>query len=66
MESEPDVHNKKCPGIVTLVFFDEASNVQNAGEILKAFNPCITIGHGADDDTGTGLKNTVMKFWKKV
>jgi hypothetical protein len=46
MESELDVHNKKCPGIVDLVFFDGASNVQNAGEILKAFNRHITIGHG--------------------
>ncbi len=48
MESELDVHNKKCPGIVDHVFFDGASNIQNTGEILKAFNPCITIGHGAE------------------
>jgi hypothetical protein len=31
-----------------LVFFDGASNVQNAGEFLKAFNPRITVGHGAE------------------
>jgi hypothetical protein len=48
MELELDVHNKKCPGIVDLVFFYGASNVQNAGKILKAFNPCITVGHGAE------------------
>jgi hypothetical protein len=30
------------------VFFDGASNVQNAGEILRAFNPRITVGHGAE------------------
>ena len=48
MESELDVHNKKLPGIVNLVFFDGASNVQNAGEILKVFNPRITVGHGAE------------------
>jgi hypothetical protein len=30
-----------------LVFFDGASNVQNAGKIMKAFNPCITVGHSA-------------------
>ena len=36
------------PGIVDLVFFDGASNVQNAGLILKAYNPCITVGHGAE------------------
>ncbi len=27
--------------------FDGASNVQNAGEILRIFNPPITVGHGA-------------------
>jgi hypothetical protein len=48
MESELDVHNKKCPRIVDLVFFDGGSNVQNAGKILKAFNPSITVGHGAE------------------
>ncbi len=47
MELELDVHNKKCPGTVDLVFFDGASNDQNAGKILKAFNPRITVGHGA-------------------
>jgi hypothetical protein len=31
------------------VFFDGASNVQNAGEILRAFNPRITVRHGADE-----------------
>ena len=36
MESKLDVHKKKkCPGIVDLMFFDGASNVQNAGEIMK-------------------------------
>ena len=48
IHSEPDVHNKKSPGIVDLVFFYGASNVQNAGEILRIFNPRITVGHGAE------------------
>ena len=48
MESEEDFHKKTSPGIVDLVFFDGASNVQNAGEILRAFNPRITVGHGAE------------------
>ena len=48
MESEEDVHKKKYSGLVDLVFFDGASNVQNAGEILRAFNPRITVGHGAE------------------
>jgi hypothetical protein len=30
------------------VFFDGASNVQNSGQILQAFNPRITVGHGAE------------------
>ena len=48
MESERDMHNRRCTGIVDLVFFDGASNVQNAGKILQAFNPRITVGHGAE------------------
>jgi hypothetical protein len=48
MESKEDVHKKTYSGLVDLVFFDGASNVQNAGEILRAFNPRITVGHGAD------------------
>ena len=32
MEGEVDVHKKKLRGIVDLVFFDGASNVQNAGQ----------------------------------
>jgi hypothetical protein len=35
IESEKlDVNGKKSPGVIDLVFFDGASNVQNAGEIL--------------------------------
>jgi hypothetical protein len=58
MELELEVHNKKCPGIVDLVFFYGASNVQNAGKILKAFNPRITVGHGA--------KHVVSLFFSDV
>ena len=39
IESEVlDVNGKKSPGVIDLVFFDGASNVQNAGEILRAYN----------------------------
>jgi hypothetical protein len=48
IESEEDMHKKTSPGIVDLVFFDGAINVQNADEILRAFNPRITVGHGAE------------------
>jgi len=48
-ESEEDILKRKSQeGTVDLVFFDGASNVQNAGEILRAFNPRITVGHGAE------------------
>ena len=48
IESEEDILKRKSQGTVDLVFFDGASNVQNAGEILRAFNPRITVGHGAE------------------
>jgi hypothetical protein len=48
METEKDVHKKTYSGLIDLVFFDGASNVQNAGKILRAFNPRITVGHGAE------------------
>ena len=48
IESEEDILKRKSQGTVDLVFFDGASNVQNAGEILMAFNPRITVGHGAE------------------
>jgi hypothetical protein len=48
MENEVDGHNKKLDGVVDLVFFDGASNVQNAGRILAALHPRISVGHGAE------------------
>lgn len=48
LENELDA-NKLChKGIVDLVYFDGASNVQNAGLILAAKHPRITVGHGAE------------------
>ncbi len=48
MESEEDIHKKTYSGLVNLLFFVGASNVQNEAKILRAFNPCITVGHGAE------------------
>ena len=48
LESEMDDHNRLCVGIVDLVFFDGASNVQNSGELLRVKHPRITVGHGAE------------------
>jgi hypothetical protein len=49
IEHEDDVSSKKSPGVIDHVFFDGAFNVQNAGKILRAFNPRITVGHGAEN-----------------
>ncbi len=48
MELECDCPNKSLTGAVDLVFFDGATNVQNAGKILAALHPRISVGHGAE------------------
>ena len=48
LEGELDGNRHKCAGIVDLVFFDGASNVQNAGQLLQVKFPRITVGHGAE------------------
>ena len=47
MENTRDIRNKKHSGIVDLVLFDGASNVQKAGNMSALHHPRITIGHGA-------------------
>jgi len=61
IESEEDMHKKTSPGIVDLVFFDGASNVQNAGKILWAFNPRITAGHGTEHVVSLFFANVYTK-----
>jgi hypothetical protein len=58
LEGELDGNKHKCTRIVDLVFFDGASNVQNAGELLWVKYPCITVGHGAE--------HVVLLFFKDV
>lgn len=48
MENETSTTGKHCTGIVDMVFFDGAGNVQNAGKYLAAKHPRITVGHGAE------------------
>lgn len=48
LENELDANKLRHNGIVDLVYFDGAKNVQNAGLILAAKHPCITVGHGAE------------------
>ena len=43
MEDKAHENNKKHPGVVDLVYFDGASNVQKAGDILKVNYPCVTV-----------------------
>ncbi len=58
LEGKLNGNRHKCTGIVDLVLFDGASNVQNAGELLQVKYPCITVGHGAE--------HVVLLFFKDV
>lgn len=48
IESRKDDQGRPYKGVIDLVWFDGASNVQNAGKILAARHPRITVGHGAE------------------
>jgi hypothetical protein len=48
LELECDGLSNNLTGAVNFVFFDGATNVQNAGRILAAMHPCISVGHGAE------------------
>jgi hypothetical protein len=47
LELECDGLSNNLTGAVNFVFFDGATNVQNAGRILAAMHPRISVGHGA-------------------
>ena len=49
MEDKACENNKKHPGAVDLVYFDGASNVQKAGDILKVNYPRMTVCHGSEN-----------------
>lgn len=61
LEQETDDHNRKCTDIVDLVFVDGASNVQNAGELLRVKYPRITVGHGAEHVVSLFFKDVYEK-----
>jgi hypothetical protein len=48
MEDKAREHNKKHPGVVDLVYFDGASNVKKAGDIMKVDYRCMTVCHGSE------------------
>ena len=53
--------------LLTLFFFDGASNVQNAGELLRVKHPRITVGHGAEHVVSlffSDVYNKASKIWK--
>jgi hypothetical protein len=65
IEKAEDAHQKKCPGIVALVFIDGATNVQNSGKILKVLFPCITVGHSAKHVVSlffSGMYTKILNF----
>jgi hypothetical protein len=60
IEQTKDRNNQKTDhwGVVDLVLFDGASNVQNARKIVSITYPCITVVHGAE--------HVVLLFFKDI
>jgi hypothetical protein len=50
IEETKDFNNQKTDhhGVVDLLLFDGASNVQNAAKLASITYPCITVVHGAE------------------
>ncbi len=57
MESMQDESKRTLKGVVDLVLFDGASNVQKAGKILAIHHPRITVVHGAEHVTSLFFKD---------
>lgn len=57
MESMHDESMRTRKGVVDLVLFDGASNVQKAGKILAIHHPRITVVHGAEHVTSLFFKD---------
>ena len=53
--------NGKWKGMVDLLFFDGASNVQKAGRIIQGRHPNITLGHGAEHVSSLFLGDVFKK-----
>ncbi len=60
IEQNKDPNNQKTDhqGVVDLVLFDGASNVQNAGKLVSITYPRITVVHGAE--------HVVSLFFKEI
>jgi hypothetical protein len=64
IEQTKDPNNQKTDhrGVVDLVLFDGASNVQNARKLVSITYPCITIVHGAEHVVSLFFKDIFTKM----
>jgi hypothetical protein len=64
IEQTKDLNNQKTDhrGVVDLVLFDGASNVQNAGKLVSITYPRITIVHGAEHVVSLFFKDIFTKM----
>jgi hypothetical protein len=64
IEETKDPNNQKTDhqGVVDLVLFDGASNVQNAAKLVSIIYPCITVFHGAEHVVSLFFKDILTKM----
>ena len=60
-EFRDPISNQSHPGVVDLLLFDGASNVQNAGKHLAITNPRITVVHGTEHVVSLFFKDVFTK-----
>jgi hypothetical protein len=64
IEETKDPNNQKTDhrGVVDLLLFDDAINVQNAAKLASITYPCITVVHGAEHVVSLFFKDTFTKM----
>jgi hypothetical protein len=64
IEETKDPNNQKTDqlGVVDLLLFDGASNVQNAAKLVSITYPCITVVHGAEHVVSLFFKDIFTKI----
>jgi hypothetical protein len=64
VEQTNNPNNQKTDhqGVVDLLLFDGASNVQSAAKLVSITYPCITVVHGAEHVVSLFFKNTFTKI----
>jgi hypothetical protein len=58
---DPNNQETDHRGVVDLMLFDSASNVQNAGKLVSITYPCITIVYGAENVVSLLFKDIFTK-----